>query len=476
MAKILLVEDDNNLREIYEARLQAEGYTIVAAKDGEEALVVAKQEHPDLIISDVMMPRVSGFEMLDILRNTEGFKDTKVIMLTALGQAEDQARADKLGANRYLVKSQVTLEDIVNAAIELLGGASSAPTAAPAATDNATTATSGQAATPPVSTPAPVAPVPAPAPVVAAVPTATAAAPNPAPIATPDATAPSAPAPQPPTPAPVATIPVATPPAPPAPPAQPAAPVTDSTTQAPTTPTPPAPVTPTTPSVAAPTPPTSDDQLMADAMRDLLNATPEASESSAPTTNATSNSAQASAQQPSTIIMPDAAPPAQPAAPVTDSTTQAPTTPALAPQASVESAAEPPETPAQTVPTRTMLSGTPPPANTPATTQAQPNTPSTPTPPEDETADSELDDSDAVPIARKKIISPISNPAAETKPDLNALLAQEELHNGPSIADAPVAPDGRVTPPHPPGHVISPNNVQMATPTPRPIDPSSIAL
>src|SRR5579884_1205491 len=120
MAKIMLVEDDNNLREIYEARLQAEGYTIVSAKDGEEALAVAKAEKPDLVISDVMMPKISGFEMLDILRNTDGLKNVKVIMLTALGQSDDQQRADKLGADRYLVKSQVTLEDIVRVAHELL--------------------------------------------------------------------------------------------------------------------------------------------------------------------------------------------------------------------------------------------------------------------------------------------------------------------------------------------------------------------
>jgi CheY-like chemotaxis protein len=120
MAKILLVEDDNNLREIYEARLQAEGYTIVSAHDGEEALVVAKNEKPDLIISDVMMPKISGFEMLDILRNTDGLKEVKVVMLTALGQNDDQQRANKLGADRYLVKSQVTLEDIVKVAQELL--------------------------------------------------------------------------------------------------------------------------------------------------------------------------------------------------------------------------------------------------------------------------------------------------------------------------------------------------------------------
>ena len=58
MAKILLVEDDNNLREIYEARLQAEGYQIISARDGEEALVIAKAEMPDLIISDIMMPKI----------------------------------------------------------------------------------------------------------------------------------------------------------------------------------------------------------------------------------------------------------------------------------------------------------------------------------------------------------------------------------------------------------------------------------
>ncbi|HSW36974.1 MAG TPA: response regulator [Candidatus Saccharimonadales bacterium] len=136
MTKVLLVEDDNNLREIYEARLQAEGYNIVSANDGEEALVLAKNEQPDLIISDVMMPKISGFEMLDILRNTAGLEKVKVIMLTALGQADDQTRANKLGADRYLVKSQVTLEDIVKTAHELM--ADTSPPATPAATANPT--------------------------------------------------------------------------------------------------------------------------------------------------------------------------------------------------------------------------------------------------------------------------------------------------------------------------------------------------
>ncbi len=137
MSKIMLVEDDNNLREIYEARLLAEGYEIVSAKDGEEALAMAVKEKPDLIISDVMMPKISGFDMLDILRTTPETKNTKIIMMTALSQAEDKARADKLGADRYLVKSQVTLEDVAAVAREVLNGDASAtnaettPTVAP---------------------------------------------------------------------------------------------------------------------------------------------------------------------------------------------------------------------------------------------------------------------------------------------------------------------------------------------------------
>ncbi|HSX46776.1 MAG TPA: response regulator [Patescibacteria group bacterium] len=161
MTKIMLVEDDNNLREIYEARLLAEGYEIVSAKDGEEALALAVKEKPDLIISDVMMPKISGFDMLDILRSTQETKNTKVIMMTALSQSEDKARADKLGADRYLVKSQVTLEDVAKVAREVLSGEEAAGAAGAASspvppTDSATPAAdpaaSATAATDPVVT------------------------------------------------------------------------------------------------------------------------------------------------------------------------------------------------------------------------------------------------------------------------------------------------------------------------------------
>jgi CheY-like chemotaxis protein len=149
MTKIMLVEDDNNLREIYEARLLAEGYEIISAKDGEEALALAVKEKPDLIISDVMMPKISGFDMLDILRSTPETKNTKVIMMTALSQTEDKARADKLGADRYLVKSQVTLEDVAKVAHEVLSGEAPAVAGTPPVTD--TTATTSAAPTTPAA-------------------------------------------------------------------------------------------------------------------------------------------------------------------------------------------------------------------------------------------------------------------------------------------------------------------------------------
>jgi CheY-like chemotaxis protein len=121
MAKILLVEDDKSLREIYGVRLMAEGYEIVSAGDGEEALAMAIKERPELIVSDVMMPKISGFDMLDILRSTTETKDVKVIMMTALSSDDQRARGEALGADRYLVKSQVGIEDVVRTVHDVLG-------------------------------------------------------------------------------------------------------------------------------------------------------------------------------------------------------------------------------------------------------------------------------------------------------------------------------------------------------------------
>ena len=184
MTKILLVEDDKSLREIYGVRLLAEGYDIVSAGDGEEALAMAIKERPNLIVSDVMMPKISGFDMLDILRATTETKDIKVIMMTALSSEDQRQRGEKLGADRYLVKSQVGIEDVVRTVHEVLGDLPGMTPAAQAPSEQ------------PVAAPAPAAPMPQqqmPQPQ----PTPMPAAPSPVEPPTPMAPQPQAPAPAP---------------------------------------------------------------------------------------------------------------------------------------------------------------------------------------------------------------------------------------------------------------------------------------
>ena len=126
MSKIMVVEDDASLREIYSIRITAEGYDVVSACDGEEALAVTVREKPALILSDIMMPEISGFDMLDILRSTPETANIKVVMMTALSADDQRLRGERLGADRYLVKSQVGIEDVINVIHEVLGDRGSA--------------------------------------------------------------------------------------------------------------------------------------------------------------------------------------------------------------------------------------------------------------------------------------------------------------------------------------------------------------
>ena len=119
--KILLVEDDASLAAVYRARLELEGFDIKEVHNGEDALSVAVSYRPDLILLDVMMPKISGFDVLDILRNTPDTTNVRVIMLTALSQPKDKERAEKLGADDYLVKSQVVIGDVVERVRHHLG-------------------------------------------------------------------------------------------------------------------------------------------------------------------------------------------------------------------------------------------------------------------------------------------------------------------------------------------------------------------
>lgn len=111
--RILLVEDDRALAGVYRSRLELEGFEIREVNNGEEALQAALDFKPDLIVLDAMMPKISGFDVLDILRNTPETGNIRVIMLTALSQPKDKKRAEDLGVDEYLVKSQVVIGDVV---------------------------------------------------------------------------------------------------------------------------------------------------------------------------------------------------------------------------------------------------------------------------------------------------------------------------------------------------------------------------
>lgn len=112
--KILLVEDDVALAAVYKSRLELEGFEIREVNNGEDALSAAVEFKPDLILLDAMMPKISGFDVLDILRNTPETTNIRVVMLTALSQPKDKERAEALGVDDYLVKSQVVIGDVVD--------------------------------------------------------------------------------------------------------------------------------------------------------------------------------------------------------------------------------------------------------------------------------------------------------------------------------------------------------------------------
>ena len=99
--KILLVEDDDTLAEVYRQRLELEGFDVQQSNNGESALSDAVEYHPNLILLDVMIPNLSGFDVLDILRNSPQSRNVYIIMLTALSQPKDAERAKQLGADDF---------------------------------------------------------------------------------------------------------------------------------------------------------------------------------------------------------------------------------------------------------------------------------------------------------------------------------------------------------------------------------------
>jgi len=110
---ILLVDDDLTLREMYGERLKAEGFEIIQAVNGEEALARAKESKPNVILLDIMMPKINGFDVLKQLKEDSELKDIPVIILTALIQDVDRAQGKKLGAIDYIVKSETMPGEVI---------------------------------------------------------------------------------------------------------------------------------------------------------------------------------------------------------------------------------------------------------------------------------------------------------------------------------------------------------------------------
>lgn len=112
-SKILLVEDDKMLADMYVTKFSKEGIQIMKAEDGAKGLEVAKREKPDLILLDIIMPKLDGFAVLKELKKDPSMSNTHILLLTNLGQSEDVDKGKELGADDYFIKANHTPAEIV---------------------------------------------------------------------------------------------------------------------------------------------------------------------------------------------------------------------------------------------------------------------------------------------------------------------------------------------------------------------------
>jgi DNA-binding response OmpR family regulator len=121
-AQVLLVEDDRFLRKAAEAMLRKNGFTVRTAADGEEGLRSAQAERPDIILLDLIMPKLQGFEVLGRLKADDTTASVPVVILSNLGQEADVVRAMTAGAAAYFIKSNTSLSNLVEQVRAVLGG------------------------------------------------------------------------------------------------------------------------------------------------------------------------------------------------------------------------------------------------------------------------------------------------------------------------------------------------------------------
>jgi DNA-binding response OmpR family regulator len=119
--KVLIVEDDKFLRELLGKKLAQVGYTAILAVNGEEGLEKVKKDKPDIVLLDLILPGINGFEFLEKRKSDPAISSVPVIILSNLGQREDIEKGLKLGAKDFLVKAHFTPQEIVNKLQMVLG-------------------------------------------------------------------------------------------------------------------------------------------------------------------------------------------------------------------------------------------------------------------------------------------------------------------------------------------------------------------
>jgi DNA-binding response OmpR family regulator len=110
---VLLVEDEPLLANLLRQRLEKEGMKLILARDGEEALKTLRETKPDLILLDIILPKISGFELMETLKADPQFEQAPIMIISNLGQESDIARGRALGAVQYFVKAKVSIEELV---------------------------------------------------------------------------------------------------------------------------------------------------------------------------------------------------------------------------------------------------------------------------------------------------------------------------------------------------------------------------
>jgi DNA-binding response OmpR family regulator len=120
MPKILIVEDDPFLSEMYSTKLMQEKFDVELATDGKEAVKKAREVKPDLILLDIVLPKMDGFEVLQEIKRDPQLRNIQVIALTNLGQKEEVEKGLKLGADDYIVKAHFTPTEVINKVRQVL--------------------------------------------------------------------------------------------------------------------------------------------------------------------------------------------------------------------------------------------------------------------------------------------------------------------------------------------------------------------